>query len=64
VLQLAGHPSARDEVEIVDGDVAAARFGARWTDVDGHTTGVFGMDDPRGFGRLRRRELRRPVAVA
>jgi NADPH-dependent 2,4-dienoyl-CoA reductase/sulfur reductase-like enzyme len=63
VLQLAGHPSARDEVEIVDGDVAAAKFVARWTDADGHTTGVFGMDDPRGFGRLRRRELRRPVAA-
>ncbi|GAA4786602.1 FAD-dependent oxidoreductase [Actinomycetospora chlora] len=63
VLQLAGHPAAHHDVEIVDGDVAAARFTARFADAEGRTTGVFGMDDPRGFGRLRRRELRRPVAV-
>jgi len=61
MLQLAGHPSAGDEVEIVDGEVADGRFVARYTDGAGTTTGVFAMGNPRMFGRVRRSELRRPA---
>ncbi|WP_328310199.1 NAD(P)/FAD-dependent oxidoreductase [Actinomycetospora sp. NBC_00405] len=61
MLQLAGHPSVDDEVEIVDGDVADGRFVARYTDGAGTTTGIFGMGNPRMFGRFRRTELRRPA---
>jgi hypothetical protein len=61
MLQLAGHPSVDDEVEIVDGDVADGRFVARYTDGSGTTTGIFGMGNPRMFGRFRRTELRRPA---
>lgn len=63
MLQLAGHPSAHDEVEIVDGALADGRFVARYRGADGATTGVFAMDDSRLFGRLRRSELRRPTPV-
>jgi NADPH-dependent 2,4-dienoyl-CoA reductase/sulfur reductase-like enzyme len=61
MLQLAGHPSVDDEVEIVDGDVADGRFVARYTDGTGTTTGIFGMGNPRMFGRFRHTELRRPA---
>ncbi len=65
MLQLAGHPSAHDRVEIVDGDEGEGRFVARYVDADGATTGVFGMGNPRMFGRFRRSELRRrPEAAA
>lgn len=63
MLQLAGHPLAHDEVEIVDGAPDDGRFVALYRDGDAVTTGIFAMDDPRLFGRLRRSELRRPVPV-
>ncbi|MDD7941227.1 FAD-dependent oxidoreductase [Actinomycetospora lutea] len=63
MLQLAGHPSPDDRVEVVDGEPADGRFVARWVDAEGVTTGVFGMGDPRRFGRVRRTELRRPTAA-
>lgn len=59
MLQLAGHPRPEDRVEVLDGDLAAGRFVARYVDDDGVTTGLFALDDPRSFGRLRRRELGR-----
>jgi len=61
MLQLAGHPSVDDEVEIVDGDVADGRFVARYSDGAGTTTGIFGMGNTSMFGRFRRTELRRPA---
>lgn len=64
MLQLAGHPSAHDRVEIVDGEPDGGRFVARYVDGEGTTTGVFAMGDPRAFGRFRRSELRRPAAAA
>jgi 3-phenylpropionate/trans-cinnamate dioxygenase ferredoxin reductase subunit len=62
MLQLAGHPSPGDRVEVVHGDVTERRFVARYTDAEGATTGLFAMADPRMFGRLRRTELPRPGA--
>lgn len=64
MLQLAGHPSAEDHVDVVDGEPDAGRFVARYVDAEGTTTGVFGMGDPRTFGRVRRSELRRRAAAA
>lgn len=63
MLQLAGHPSAHDAVEVVDGDPADGRFVARYVGADGVPTGVFAMADPRRFGRVRRSELGRPQAA-
>ncbi|GLZ48816.1 pyridine nucleotide-disulfide oxidoreductase [Actinomycetospora sp. NBRC 106375] len=62
MLQLAGHPSAHDDVEIVDGAPDEGRFVARYTDGAGTTTGVFAMGNPRLFGRLRRTELPRAAS--
>jgi len=64
MLQLAGHPSAHDRVEVLDGEPGEGRFVARYIDGDGVTTGVFAMADPRSFGRVRRRELGRPPQAA
>ncbi|GAA4917208.1 NAD/ferredoxin-dependent reductase-like protein [Actinomycetospora succinea] len=63
MLQLAGHPSAHDRVDVVDGEPGDGRFVARYVDDAGVTTGVFAMANPRGFGRLRRSELGRPQAA-
>ncbi|MEJ2860657.1 NAD(P)/FAD-dependent oxidoreductase [Actinomycetospora flava] len=63
MLQLAGHPSAHDHVDVVDGDPADGRFVARYVDDRGVTTGVFAMANPRQFGRVRRSELGRPQAA-
>jgi NADPH-dependent 2,4-dienoyl-CoA reductase/sulfur reductase-like enzyme len=63
MLQLAGHPSAHDHVDVVDGEPADGRFVARYVDGEGVTTGVFGMGNPRVFGRVRRSELGRPRAA-
>ena len=62
MLQLAGHPSRDDEVEVVHGAVADRRFVARYTDPAGTTTGLFAMAEPKMFARLRRSELPRPRA--
>lgn len=62
LLQLAGHPAPTDTVEVLDGDVEARRFVARYRGADGTTTGLFGLADPRAFGRLRRTELPRATA--
>ncbi|MEJ2885774.1 NAD(P)/FAD-dependent oxidoreductase [Actinomycetospora aeridis] len=64
MLQLAGHPSAADHVDVVDGEPADGRFVARYVDGEGVTTGVFGMGNPRVFGRVRRSELGRPARAA
>ncbi|PVY97054.1 NAD(P)/FAD-dependent oxidoreductase [Actinomycetospora cinnamomea] len=64
MLQLAGHPSAQDRVDVLDGEPDGGRFVARYVDPDGVTTGVFAMADPRLFGRVRRSELRRPAQAA
>jgi len=64
MLQLAGHPSPDDRVEVVDGEVGDGRFVARYVDRDGVTTGVFAMGNPRMFGRFRRSELRPSVRAA
>jgi NADPH-dependent 2,4-dienoyl-CoA reductase/sulfur reductase-like enzyme len=64
MLQLAGHPSAHDRVDLLDGEPGDGRFVARYVDGDGVTTGVFAMGDPRLFGRVRRSELRRPAQAA
>ena len=60
MLQLAGHPSADDAVEVVHGDPDDRRFVARYTGAAGTTTGLFAMAEPKMFGRLRRSELPRP----
>jgi NADPH-dependent 2,4-dienoyl-CoA reductase/sulfur reductase-like enzyme len=63
-LQLAGHPSVHHRVDVLDGEPGDGRFVARYVDGYGVTTGVFGMGDPRMFGRLRRSELGRPPRAA
>ncbi|MFC5140423.1 NAD(P)/FAD-dependent oxidoreductase [Actinomycetospora rhizophila] len=63
MLQLAGHPSAHDRVDVLEGEPADGRFVARYVDDEGVTTGVFAMGDPRRFGRVRRAELGRPQAA-
>ncbi|WP_433803587.1 NAD(P)/FAD-dependent oxidoreductase [Actinomycetospora sp. CA-084318] len=59
MLQLAGHPDPGDAVEVLHGEPDAGRFVARYRGVDGTTTGLFGLGEPRAFGRLRRSELPR-----
>lgn len=63
MIQLAGHPSADDRVDVVDGEPSEGRFVARYVDDRGVTTGVFAMANPRLFGRVRRSELGRPQAA-
>lgn len=64
MLQLAGHPSPEDRVEVIHGDMAEHRFVARYTDATGTTTGLFAMAEPKVFARLRRSELPRPRRAA
>ncbi|MFB9932094.1 NAD(P)/FAD-dependent oxidoreductase [Amycolatopsis halotolerans] len=61
-LQLAGHPSPGDEVRFADGGPDDESFLATYHR-DGQTVAVFGFNNPRGFGRLRRQALRRPMPV-
>ena len=58
-LQLAGHPAPGDEVVYVDGSPEDASFAATYQR-DGETVGVFALNSPKLFTRLRRQSLRRP----
>ena len=62
-LQLAGHPRPDDEVTFEDGGPDDESFVAAYRR-DGRIVAVFGFNHPRGFGRLRRQALRRPVPAA
>jgi 3-phenylpropionate/trans-cinnamate dioxygenase ferredoxin reductase subunit len=52
-LQVAGHPGDADEVTVVDGSPNDLRFVAEYRR-EGSTVGVFAMNNPKLFGRLRR----------
>ncbi|MFI5587499.1 NAD(P)/FAD-dependent oxidoreductase [Amycolatopsis sp. NPDC051758] len=60
-LQLAGHPRPGDTLSFVDGDPASSSFVAVWAR-EGATVGVFALNNPKLFNRLRR-PLRVPAAV-
>jgi hypothetical protein len=60
-LQLAGHPRPGDSLSFVDGDPTSSSFVAVWTR-EGATVGVFALNNPKLFNRLRR-PLRVPAAV-
>ncbi|MEV5716183.1 FAD-dependent oxidoreductase [Amycolatopsis mediterranei] len=61
-LQLAGHPRPDDTLSFVDGDPASSSFVATFSR-DGSTVGVFALNNPKLFNRLRRQALRRPATV-
>ncbi|WP_328449916.1 NAD(P)/FAD-dependent oxidoreductase [Amycolatopsis sp. NBC_00438] len=61
-LQLAGHPRPDDVLTFVEGGPADASFVATYQR-DGETVGVFALNNPKLFNRLRRQALRRPAAV-
>jgi NADPH-dependent 2,4-dienoyl-CoA reductase/sulfur reductase-like enzyme len=60
-LQLAGHPRPDDSLSFVDGDPSSSSFVAVWAR-EGATVGVFALNNPKLFNRLRR-PLRVPTAV-
>jgi NADPH-dependent 2,4-dienoyl-CoA reductase/sulfur reductase-like enzyme len=60
-LQLAGHPRPDDSLSFVDGDPSSSSFVAVWAR-EGATVGVFALNNPKLFNRLRR-PLRVPAAV-
>ncbi|WP_326958496.1 NAD(P)/FAD-dependent oxidoreductase [Amycolatopsis sp. NBC_01286] len=61
-LQLAGHPRPDDALTFVEGGPADESFVATYQR-DGVTVGVFALNNPKLFNRLRRQALRRPAAV-
>jgi NADPH-dependent 2,4-dienoyl-CoA reductase/sulfur reductase-like enzyme len=61
-LQLAGHPRPDDSLTFVEGGPSDASFVATY-ERDGETVGVFALNNPKLFNRLRRQALRRPAAV-
>ena len=61
-LQLAGHPRPDDRLSFVDGAPTATSFVATWHR-NGETVGVFALNNPKLFNRLRRQTLRRPATV-
>ncbi|WP_232668493.1 NAD(P)/FAD-dependent oxidoreductase [Pseudonocardia sp. TRM90224] len=54
-VQFAGHRTPDCQVEIVEGDPAAADFLALYLDPSGSPVAVLGVDRARSFGRMRRR---------
>ncbi|WP_275040646.1 oxidoreductase C-terminal domain-containing protein [Nocardiopsis xinjiangensis] len=60
-LQVAGRTEDADEVEVVEGSEESRKFVAAYRR-DGTTTGVFAMNDPKLFTRMRR-TLLAPVAT-